>query len=299
MRARRSQAIPLFPLDEFRPRDASDPFLRVGRFEEGMQRMPHRFRAHRHEFFELIWLTRGTGEVQVDFQTYSVASHHLVVLAPGQVHAWSLSKDFSGVVLGFYRELFSLMVGATDFFLELPFFEHGRAVIQPQSARTAREIYRLFLRLQRESVSEARGAARMQCALVTELLTLAERELPEEKEQAGDDRLAKRFLKALGHGFKAREPLTVYAAQLGVSANHLGDAVKRSTGRPPGEWLRERVVLEAKRLLAHSDLTAAEIGYALGFSDAAYFGNAFRRATAQSPGAFREAFRKKLQNRWR
>jgi hypothetical protein len=51
--------------------------------------------------------------------------------------------------------------------------------------------------------------------------------------------------------------------------------------------LRERVILEAKRLLLYSNVGIAEAGYRLGFHDPAYFSRVFRAATGQSPRSFR------------
>jgi AraC-like DNA-binding protein len=51
--------------------------------------------------------------------------------------------------------------------------------------------------------------------------------------------------------------------------------------------VRQRLTLEAKRLLAHSDLTAAQIAFGLGFEDPAYFARFFRREAGLPPTAFR------------
>jgi AraC-like DNA-binding protein len=51
--------------------------------------------------------------------------------------------------------------------------------------------------------------------------------------------------------------------------------------------LTQRIVLEAKRLLAHSLSPVAAIGEALGFDEATNFVKFFRRETGLTPGAFR------------
>src|SRR5690606_39820470 len=57
------------------------------------------------------------------------------------------------------------------------------------------------------------------------------------------------------------------AAGLGVTPGHLADAVKRATGRTPGELLRGARTLEAKRLLAGTGMTVAAVARAVGFAD--------------------------------
>ena len=60
------------------------------------------------------------------------------------------------------------------------------------------------------------------------------------------------------------------------------------TGQPASAVMEERIVREARRNLAYSTLTVAEIAYALGYHDPAYFSRVFSRATGQSPRAFRQ-----------
>jgi AraC-like DNA-binding protein len=85
--------------------------------------------------------------------------------------------------------------------------------------------------------------------------------------------------------------IRVYAQEIGITTSHLCDTVKAVTGFTPGQILRQTVVLEAKRLLANTDLTVAEIGYRLNFKDPAYFGRFFRREAHTSPSAFRQEIR--------
>ena len=76
---------------------------------------------------------------------------------------------------------------------------------------------------------------------------------------------------------------------------HLRNSVKEKTGRSPGHILRQEIALEAKRLLIHSELTAAEIGFKLGFDDPSYFGRFFKRESGLSPTAFRQRIIEKYQ----
>lgn len=81
--------------------------------------------------------------------------------------------------------------------------------------------------------------------------------------------------------------LAAYAARLKVSPNHLNKAVKAATGRPASALLADMLVLEAKVLLRHSPGSIAEVAYALGFQDQAYFARFFRRHAGMAPGDYR------------
>jgi AraC-like DNA-binding protein len=77
------------------------------------------------------------------------------------------------------------------------------------------------------------------------------------------------------------------AERLGVSVGYLSEAVKTSTGRTPGELIRQARVHEAKRLLLHTELSVRQVAARAGFGDPAYFCRFFRRETGASPGDFR------------
>ncbi|MEU7145090.1 helix-turn-helix transcriptional regulator [Nocardia sp. NPDC046473] len=81
-----------------------------------------------------------------------------------------------------------------------------------------------------------------------------------------------------------------YANTLGYSARTLSCATP-AAGVGAKEFIDRRLILEAKRLLAHSDQTAARIADRLGFSSATHFSKYFHQRTGQTPIAFRNAIR--------
>jgi AraC family transcriptional activator of pobA len=78
-----------------------------------------------------------------------------------------------------------------------------------------------------------------------------------------------------------------YAAYLKVTRDFLNNSVRRVIGTSPHRHIQNRLIDETKTLLLNSDLQVAEIGYKLGFGDAAYFNRFFQRHTAVPPGRFR------------
>ena len=76
---------------------------------------------------------------------------------------------------------------------------------------------------------------------------------------------------------------------MAVSSNHLNTLCKANQCKQAGELIRNRILLEAKRLLVNLNLNVAEVGYALNFSDNSYFTRFFRKYTGQTPEEFRRA----------
>ena len=88
-----------------------------------------------------------------------------------------------------------------------------------------------------------------------------------------------------------------YADRLGYSPRTLNRLARRHTGLSAKEMIDERVVLEARRLLAHGDASVAEIAEQLGFDDASNFSSWFRRQSQTTPGAFRAQSRTAIPRR--
>jgi AraC family transcriptional activator of pobA len=75
-----------------------------------------------------------------------------------------------------------------------------------------------------------------------------------------------------------------YAKNLSVHINHLNRSVKEVTGKTTTRHIAERVLKEAQALLKYSDWNINQIATALGFEEAAYFVNFFKKNTGKSPG---------------
>jgi AraC family transcriptional activator of pobA len=101
------------------------------------------------------------------------------------------------------------------------------------------------------------------------------------------DTLVQRFHGLIERHFLEHRPLGFYAGALGVTADHLS-RVCRSVFRTSAlDMVHERVALEARRMLTHTDLTVADIAIQLGFSDAAYFSRFFKVVAGTSPSDYR------------
>jgi AraC-like DNA-binding protein len=99
------------------------------------------------------------------------------------------------------------------------------------------------------------------------------------------------FRDAVEKGFATNHSVSAYADALGYSRRTLVRAVRAATGETPKGFIDKRVVLEAKRLLAHTDLPTGRVGAAVGFPDPANFSKFFHQHTDLTPAAFRAELR--------
>jgi AraC family transcriptional regulator, transcriptional activator of pobA len=99
--------------------------------------------------------------------------------------------------------------------------------------------------------------------------------------------LNSRFLLLLQKEEGKLQRTSFYTSALSVSTRVLVDAVLAETGKSPSTWIRDRTLLEARRLLTYTDLTISEIAYRLNFRNVSYFVRFYRRVSGVPPGASR------------
>jgi len=104
---------------------------------------------------------------------------------------------------------------------------------------------------------------------------------------APDLNLRTRFEALVDSQYSQHWGVSEYARELAVTPGHLSRVMRRATGFSASRMIEERVVREARRHLAYTNLTISEIAYDLGFIDPAYFSRVFSRSTGVSPRAFR------------
>jgi len=261
---------------------------------------PQRAQPHYHDFFQMF-LLQGKAEVMHDFQEFSAHGTTLVIMSPGQVHTAHPAPGMKGTTVSFTQDFFDGEAPPPSRLLEYPFFFPAEA--KPWLAIPRDDPFRIaevFADLQSEFDATLNGAAEVLRSLLHILLVRVNRqheELHPAREVSRAVMLARQFHLAVEQRFRELSSVEQYAKLLGVTTNHLHDLIREQTGHAPGELIRRRRLLDAKRLLLHSDLSVSEIGYQLGFRDPSYFSRFFRREVELTPAEFREEIREKYQRK--
>jgi AraC-like DNA-binding protein len=101
--------------------------------------------------------------------------------------------------------------------------------------------------------------------------------------------LLEEVFKVIEQRYRGPLSLSDVAEAVHLSPGHLTTALRRRTGRTVQDWILERRMKEARRLLVETDLSVAEVGRRVGYPDPAYFSRVFSRAHQQTPRAWRTA----------
>lgn len=249
-------------------------------------------RVHRIDFHVVMLFGAGPVRHMVDFTEYEAMAGDLLWIRPGQVHRFSRTSEYRGTVLtmqpGFLPRA---TVEATGLYrYDLP------PLLRPDAAQLA-GLQAALAQLRREYEDTATlplslHTAVLRHALTAFLLRLAH--LAASSAQAlrqRSDSTFTLFRDAVERDFATNHSVSAYADALGYSRRTLVRAVRAATGETPKAFIDKRVVLEAKRLLAHTELPIGRVGVAVGFPDAANFSKFFHQHTDQTPAAFRAELR--------
>lgn len=253
---------------------------------------------HRHDFYQLIWLREGSGELECDLRRARFRADSLFFFAPGRMHSWRHEIATRGVMAGVTPAFFNADANHPGLLGRMSFLHDMPMPMLAFDGAAAREMDELFQGLLEEAARAEAGVEDIARALVTIILSKARRRLQSARadEAAGapaGDRaeatcpLARRFRVALEQNFPKLLKVSDYAALLQVSRSHLNEDLRLHTGRTASDHIHDRLLLEAKRLLVYSSFTVSEIAYQLRFQDPSYFGRFFRQRTGESPGAYR------------
>ncbi|MFG2804425.1 helix-turn-helix transcriptional regulator [Streptomyces massasporeus] len=249
-------------------------------------------RVHRIDFHVVMLFGAGPVRHMVDFTEYEAMAGDLLWIRPGQVHRFSRSSEYRGTVLtmqpGFLPRS---TVEATGLYrYDLP------PLLRPDAAQLA-GLEAALAQLLREYEDTATLPLSLHTAVLRHTLTallLRLAHLAASTAQAlrqRSDSTFTLFRDAVERDFATNHSVSAYADALGYSRRTLVRAVRAATGETPKAFIDKRVVLEAKRLLAHTELPIGRVGVAVGFPDAANFSKFFHQHTDQTPAAFRAELR--------
>jgi len=239
-------------------------------------------------FYEIFLITRGSGELTLDGRNYAVRPGHVFFTSPGQPRQWRASR-LDGLCLFFTADFVEDFFKDPLFLYSLPYFHreggHLRLALSPSEAGTLSVRLASMQREIRRLRSDSPHALR--AAVYETLIQLARTYTQKTGATGRENPTAVRLRRLIERHFRESHQPAEYARLLKITPGHLNQLTRRHLGRTAGVLIRERLALEAKRQLVHTDRAAAEVGYALGFKDPAYFARFFRRETGMSPSQFR------------
>ncbi|QYX82602.1 helix-turn-helix domain-containing protein [Streptomyces akebiae] len=248
-------------------------------------------RPQRPDFHHLLTLTAGDLRHVVDFDDYALRPGSWLWVRPGQVQQWGDLAHAEGTLILFRQDVLDPAT-ATAARIDDP---HAPVVTTPVAA-DSEAVNMAADHLSHEFQSLGHLPLDMHIAALRHLLAvlvlrLAHLTVPVGSPAPEPDETYLRFRDAVERHFAATRRVEDYAHMLGYSGRTLSRATLAGAGIGAKEFIDRRVVLEAKRLLAHSDESAAQISDHLGFVTHSQFSKFFLQRAGCTPIDFRDGVR--------
>jgi len=248
---------------------------------------------HRHDFFEVLYLSKGSGFHIIDGNKYEIQPPCVFFMSPGQAHKIEFSNDIEGYIFIFTSEFYLINQTNQNRLIEFSFFFTIRQENRPLMLESKQDVQFLET-LFKKGIAEIEKREKFSVDLLRSVLDLVltscavlykpdENLLPKGKGNI----VVKKFLQLVEENYQNNLTVNEYADKLSITPNHLTQTVNQLTGKTSSQIIKAKQVLEIKGLLVHTNLSVTEIAGQLNFPDQSYFTRFFKRETGISPLQYR------------
>lgn len=246
----------------------------------------------KNDFFQIILITAGSGIQYIDLQAYEVKAGDIVFINTWQQYRWSYNASTQGYLLRFTPSFITQFVSDHLFVHDLPFFKRFTNHHLVELGDELKDILLIAMeRILKEYETEDGEYINLIRTYLLEVLLLCKKEIDQTALTSltfiKSNDLIKSFESLIDkHFYEYRFPKE-YAKVLLVTPNYLNAMCQKVKQKSAGDMIRDRILIECKRLLLHTNLSASEIAYQLNFKDNSYFSRFFKKHIGIAPDEFR------------
>ena len=283
--------VPVYALepDEF----SGSKLFRVYNFEGTLPVHSDLLIPHRKDHYLFAFLRKGGMRQWLDMKPYILKDNTLYFYHPGRIIVKEEANLLWSTAIAFTPEFLAMQENAS--LSKLPLIQNPEQahelLLKEQDIEFMEDI---MSKIVAENKSPSEWQQRMLSAYVSLMMTYLSRLYTEQykgSNTSADQLLLKKFHTRINESFQELHEVGEYASLLNISAGHLSEVVKNQSGKPAIKHIHERLVMEARRLLFHTNNPMKEIAFDLGFSDASYFNRFFKRETGDTPAGYRDKIR--------
>ncbi len=240
---------------------------------------------HRHNFYEILYFSYAEEGCthNIDFKESTIKTNSIYMLKPGQVYHLELTNQ-RGYLIAIKPEYLNSFHHHFDSFLH--FTLPDEIPMDENDLYTAVQIIQLIhnelsLKKREDLVSGLTGT------LITQLIL----SINDNIKKSGIDKRLLKLIALIDKYYLTEREVNFYATQMSLSEKRLGVLSKQSLGHTVKGLIQQRMLLEAKRLINHGNLSFKSIAFQLGFVDASYFSRFFKKYSGITPEQFKASLR--------
>lgn len=241
--------------------------------------------AHRHDFYEMVFFTQGSGTHRIDFSDYPVTKNRIYFLSPGRIHEMK-PDNREGYNIAFSKALLYSIETIEGLSLSQLFYNPAIQYSVDISHAHPPTFQHLIALLEYEAVKKNQHQKLIRNYLSALLMNCLECNRLSNPPMV-DHRITQLRME-IDKAFITQRSGNYYAQKICLSLKHLNDLSVKTLGKTVTQLIHERLILEAKRELVYTHKTIKEIAYELGFKDPSYFNRFFKKQMFITPDEFRK-----------
>ncbi len=239
--------------------------------------------------FGLMYISSGDGTVNLDGYKIRMDEPKIVIFKIGSVSKIEISRNAEGILICFKEEFFNLRY-TNNILSAFSFLQQGaKSYMRPKTDQVSK-IEQLIQFMWQEFSSTTRDKDKILRSYLNIILFEIQNNFSKLSQNTGLESINEtivRFERLVNQQFIISRSPSYYAKQLFISENYLNRLCNRYRHKTAGDIIRDRVYLEAQRLLQHTQMSISEISEQLGFDSASYFTTFFKKKFTLTPEEFR------------
>ncbi|RTZ50397.1 AraC family transcriptional regulator [Chryseobacterium arthrosphaerae] len=250
---------------------------------------------HRTSFYHIVWFKSSENIHLIDFEPVETSPDTVLFLSKHKVHSFDERKNLDGLAILFTDDFFCKTEEQTRYLHSTMLFNDLKTIAKISVEDNLTPFTILIELMQKELLQTADTfQPDLLRNLLHNFLLLSDRErsrlgFTEPKKNADLDYVI-RFKDILEENYMKRKQVSNFAAEMHITEKRLNRATSRILGKSPKQLIDDRIMLEAKRLLAYTNENVKEISYRLGFEELTNFIKYFKKHDSRTPVEFRESF---------
>lgn len=232
---------------------------------------------HRHSFYVICLIRSGSGIHVIDFEEFEVKPNRLFIVNPHQIHFWKLNSNTNISLVQFSERILHFNNESVSNLLSILMINRNYIDLSQEQAI---EILILTQKLEEETIRTDDYSSDIIRGYLIVLFRLIER-MADNRNYDGSfnpkENKMQQFLSLINSRYNQNKSVRFYAGELNITPNYLNMLCKKQFGRRAGEMITSRIMLEAKRLLYHTDSDIGQIAFDLGYEDPSYFTRTFKK----------------------
>ncbi|WP_306619403.1 helix-turn-helix domain-containing protein [Chryseobacterium ginsenosidimutans] len=244
----------------------------------------------KNEFYTILLFKDAEGSIVIDNQEFDVKPLKFFFINYNQVYHLKNFKCSEGNVLMFTQSFYNYVYTGNKV-IKSDTALHDVAPYILLSDQNLKDFSQTFDELQKEYLKNKLLRKEIICLLlkvfVLRYIRNSNKKDCIDKSVDHKKEIVENFSTLVDQHYKNLKTTSKYAEKLNLTANYLNVLVKEKLDMSASQVIKNRVILEAERLLLHSTLSVTEISYELGFDDNSHFGKYFKSATKYSPNQYR------------